>query len=342
MFAASLALSVFATPLVRRLALQLGIVDRPGGRKIHAIVTPYLGGVAIYAGFVVAVALVVGFDPQMLRQSASILGGATVLLFFGLWDDHSGMDPRVKLLGQLAAALLAVLADIRLRLTGLPPIDLAISIVWIVGLSNAVNLLDNMDGLSSGLVAIASGYLFLIAATEGQFLVATMAVSLAGACLGFLKYNFSPATIFMGDAGSLFLGYTLAVLAMKLRLPHADHVNFVILLLVLALPILDTTLVTVHRTANGRPIYVGGQDHCSHRLVALGMSRRRAVLTLYTLATGYGALATAVHVSKPEIGWLLTGVAGIGTLLVFVKLGNVAVYATSPSDLPPERSPDNT
>ncbi|MBI4867474.1 MAG: undecaprenyl/decaprenyl-phosphate alpha-N-acetylglucosaminyl 1-phosphate transferase [Candidatus Wallbacteria bacterium] len=307
--------------------MHLDIVDKPGGRKIHKIVTPYLGGLAIYAGFVAAVMLAVGSNPQLFQQTGSILAGATVLLFLGLWDDHSGMEPKVKLAGQFVAALLAILAGIQLRVIGVPAADLLLSVLWVVGLSNAVNLLDNMDGLSSGLVAIASAFLFGLAAAGGQFLVASMAIALAGACIGFLRYNFiGPASIFMGDAGSLFLGYMLAVLTMKLRLPHSDHVNFLILMLVLALPILDTTLVTIHRTANGRPVYVGGADHCSHRLVALGLSRKRAVLALYLLSIGYGLLAVTVHVASSQLAWLAGGVAAVGTLLVFVKLGSAAVY----------------
>ncbi|MBI4872131.1 MAG: undecaprenyl/decaprenyl-phosphate alpha-N-acetylglucosaminyl 1-phosphate transferase [Candidatus Riflebacteria bacterium] len=325
-FLGSLVASLAATPVAKRVALRLGFVDRPGGRKIHAVVTPYLGGVAIYIGFVGAVVSVVGFDLRLIHQSASLLAGATLLLILGLWDDRSGMSPRVKLAGQFVAALIVIASGIRLQLTGHFLLDVPLSVLWIVGLSNAINLSDNMDGLSSGLVAISGAALFVLAAAGGQFLVASMAAALGGACLGFLRYNFSPASIFMGDAGSLFLGFTLAVLALKLRLAHPEPTATVILVLVTAMPILDTTLVTVYRWAHGRPVYVGGQDHCSHRLVALGLSRRAAVLTLYSLAAGFGGLAVALDRSTAKAGWVLTVVAVLAAFLVFLKLGSVAVY----------------
>ena len=331
-FVGALVLSLLATPLARRLALKLDFVDHPGGRKIHSIVTPYLGGVAIYIGFVTVVVYIVGFDQQMIRQSSALLAGATLLLIFGLWDDRNGMDPRVKLAGQLCAGLVVIASGMRFSLTGSWPIDVFVSLLWIVGLSNAVNLLDNMDGLSSGLVAISAVFLFLLAACEGQFLVASMASALIGACLGFLRYNFSPASIFMGDAGSLFLGFTLAVLGLKLRLPLPDHLSFLVVVLVLGVPILDTTLVTTHRIANGRPVSLGGQDHCSHRLVALGLTRRSAVLSLYALSISYGVFALAVYFSFPSSGWVVTALAMVVTLVVFSKLGSVVVY-------PPVRPP---
>jgi UDP-GlcNAc:undecaprenyl-phosphate GlcNAc-1-phosphate transferase len=289
------------------------------------------------------VVYVVGFNHQMLQQSAALLVGATLLLAFGLWDDRNGMNPRVKLAGQLCAGLVVIASGMRFSLTGFWLVDVLVSLLWIVGLSNAVNLLDNMDGLSSGLVAISAVFLFLLAASEGQFLVASMAAALTGACLGFLRYNFSPASIFMGDAGSLFLGFTLAVLGLKLRLPLADHVAFLVVVLVLAVPILDTTLVTTHRIANGRPVSLGGQDHCSHRLVALGLSRRSAVLSLYLLSISYGLLALAVYFSSSGSAWVVTALAMLMTLLVFSKLGSAVVY---PATRPPaalaegERRPD--
>ncbi len=333
-FGAALLLSVTLTPMLRKLALRLDIVDHPGGRKVHELVTPYLGGVAIYLGFVAVVVSLVGFEPQLIRQTASLLVGGTLLLAVGLWDDRSGMNPFVKLGGQLMAALIAIWSGIQFDLAGLAWIDITLSIVWMVGLSNAVNLLDNMDGLSSGLVAISSTFLFLLAAQGGQFLVASMAAALIGACLGFLRYNFGTASIFMGDAGSLFLGFTLAVLGLKLRLDHEPHVSLGILVLVLALPILDTTLVTFHRIANGRPVYLGGRDHCSHRLVAMGMSRRTAVLTLYLLALGYGVLAMALHSVHGGAGRILIMLAVLGTLILFDKLGRVPVYGRSWDNLP--------
>lgn len=325
-FVASLLVAGTLTPVAKSLALKIDFVDQPGERKIHTHVTPYLGGVAIYIAFLVGVVLSLGYNEMVLRQSMALLGGGTILVLVGLWDDRQGMSPLVKVSAQALAAMIAIASGIRFDLFGLFWMDALLSLFWIVGLSNSINLLDNMDGLSSGSVAIASLYLFVVASTNGQFLVSCMALALMGACLGFLRYNFAPASIFMGDAGSLFLGFTLSAIALKLRLPHPPATSFLIMVLGVGLPILDTTLVTIHRMAHGRPVYLGGKDHCSHRLVALGFSRRRAVVYLYGLAGLYALGGVVLHLVPPRAMELVGASVLVGSFIVFNRLGSVDVY----------------
>jgi UDP-GlcNAc:undecaprenyl-phosphate GlcNAc-1-phosphate transferase len=319
----SLTASLLLTPVARALALRLDIVDHPGGRKIHSTVIPYLGGLAIFSAFWIAMALL-SIQPYQ-QQLATIIGGGTIVMLLGLWDDNSGMNPLVKISGQLMAAMWVAQSGIQFHLTGDALLDLGLTLLWIVGLTNATNLLDNMDGLSSGAALISSGFLWIIAAWNGQFLVASMALALVGACLGFLRYNFAPATIFMGDAGSLFLGYTLSVIALKLRPSVADPwLSFLIPVVLLGLPILDTTLVTCQRILHGRPFYLGGRDHSSHRLVAVGHSRTAAVILLYVVSGVYGLLALGLNAAGAQPLLILGALAFSGIL--FVKLSQVDVY----------------
>lgn len=326
-FACSLLTALGLTPLARRLALSLDFVDRPSARKVHKVSTPYLGGVAIFTACMGAMA--VGFEFHI--PIAAWIGGSLLLVLLGLWDDRNGMEPRTKLLGQAAAGALVVLFGDRFELFGLPLADGALTLFWIVGLTNAVNLLDNMDGLSAGTTGISCFFLFLIAASNGQYLVGSLALSIAGACLGFLRYNFRPASIFMGDAGSLFLGFTLAVAGVRLRMPVSALWDFLVPVTVLGLPIFDTTLVTMMRIRAGRPVALGGKDHASHRLVALGLSQAQAVVALYGLAFIYGAMGLCgswlVMAQPRDPGCVMPLVIALGiSLLAFRKLAAVAVY----------------
>jgi UDP-GlcNAc:undecaprenyl-phosphate GlcNAc-1-phosphate transferase len=183
---------------------------------------------------------------------------------------------------------------LQLRVFETPWLDLPLTVLWIVGLSNAINLLDNMDGLSAGATAIAAVFFFAIAALNGQLLVGAMALALAGACSGFLRYNFNPATVFMGDTGTLFMGFLLAAIGMKLKASGPAWWSFILVVVVVALPIFDTGLVTAYRLWKGHRLAQGGKDHTSHRLVKLGLPYRRAVLVLYGAAVAAGTLALAL------------------------------------------------
>jgi UDP-GlcNAc:undecaprenyl-phosphate GlcNAc-1-phosphate transferase len=236
-------------------------------------------------------------------------------------------------LGQVLAGAILILAGVKIHLFPWEWLNAAITLFWVLGITNALNLLDNMDGLSGGVAAVAAGFFLLLAASSGQYLVSVLAAALLGACLGFLRYNFNPASIFMGDAGSLFLGFILAALGIKLRFPsppfphNADQITWMIPVLVLGVPIFDTTLVVISRLRRRlNPFSTPGKDHLSHRLVSLGMTRREAVLTIYVLAFGLGMIAvllsTLVLRGGPgsiSLGELITGY-GIGGAMVLAAL----------------------
>ncbi len=297
-FISALLFALAGTPLARRLAPQLGIIDQPSARKVHVKPIPLLGGAAIYVGAVLTLVLLTD-NPFRSSELAGILIGATILALLGLWDDWASLQAGFKLLIQVGAAIVLIISGVRVQLPVPPAINIAITIFWVVGITNAINLLDNMDGLSGGISAIAAAFFVLLAAMNGQVLVGALAAAVMGACLGFLVYNFNPATIFMGDAGSLFLGFVLAGLGIKLRFPHAPTpwITWMVPVLILGVPIFDTTLVVLSRLRRGvNPFTTAGKDHTSHRLTRFGLSHREAVMTLYLVAGACGL--AAVYISQ--------------------------------------------
>ncbi len=291
---AALTFSALATPLARRVALRVGVVSVPRSRDIHIAPVPLLGGVAIYTAFVVA--LLFFGDRFYIRELVAILLGATLVSLFGLTDDRWGLPASVKLGGQLLGGVVLLLGGTQVQLFSYAWLNWGLTLFWVVGITNALNLLDNMDGLSGGIATVAAAFFLLLALMNDppQVLVAMMAAALVGACLGFLRHNFNPATIFMGDTGSLFLGFILAALAIKLRfLGNTPVVTWMVPVCVLAVPIFDTTLVFVSRLRRGlNPFTTPGKDHLSHRLVVMGMSKGEAVLSCYLLAGACGMVGT--------------------------------------------------
>src|SRR5512141_2516289 len=290
-FATALVFAIGGTPIARRIAVRVGVVDKPNARKIHTSPMPLLGGLAIYAAFLLA--LVLFADRFYVPQLIGIIVGATWVSFLGIWDDRVGMGATVKLAGQVFAAFVLIITGVTADVFHQPWLDIPLTVFWVVGITNAMNLLDNMDGLSGGVAACAAAFYLLVASLNGQYLVGSLAAALLGASIGFLIYNFNPASIFMGDTGSLFLGYMLAAVGLKLRFTgHPEVVSWLTPLLILGLPIFDTTLVFVSRLRKGlNPLTHGGTDHISHRLKARGYTAREAVLTLYLVSVILGVLA---------------------------------------------------
>jgi UDP-GlcNAc:undecaprenyl-phosphate GlcNAc-1-phosphate transferase len=305
----ALTFSMVATPLMRRVALRAGVVSVPRTRDLHIAPVPLLGGAAIYAAFVVA--LLLFGDRFYIRELIGILLGATLISLFGFADDRWGLGALAKLGGQLLAGAVLVLGGTQVQLVPQPWLNWALTIVWVVGITNALNFLDNMDGLSGGVATIAAAFFLLLAAmnTPRQVLVGAMAAALIGACVGFLRYNLNPATIFMGDTGSLFIGFVLAALAIKLRfLGNTPLVTWMVPVCVLALPIFDTALVVVGRLRRGvNPFTTAGKDHLSHRLHALGLTRREAVLTCYLLAGACGLVGVYLTQARPLEAYIVAG-----------------------------------
>ena len=312
--AVALVFALGATPVARQAAYRFGVLDRPTARKIHASPVPLLGGAAIYIAFVIALILL--GSRFYINQVVSIFVGATLVSLLGLWDDRLGLSPGVKLAGQLLAAGIVAMTDVRIGILRVPILNVAVTMIWIVGITNALNLLDNMDGLAGGVAAIAAAFFLLFAAMSGQYLVGALAAALFGACLGFLVYNLNPATIFMGDTGSLFLGFVLAVVGIKLRFPdNLDIVTWMVPVLVLGLPIFDTALVIVSRLRRGlNPLTAAGKDHLSHRLVALGNTRREAVLICYLIGGALGVTAVFITQATLVEGYIVGAMVALAGL----------------------------
>ncbi len=299
----ALVISTALTPVVRRLAVGWGTMDNPSERKIHASPIPRLGGLAIWLALWIAALASVRFIPggttmdptSTLPELAGIFAAATVIMLVGITDDRRGeMSPATKLVFQFVACTILVVLHVKLTVFGVQAVDIALTYLWVLGLTNALNLLDNMDGLSAGATSIAGAFFLLLAGLNGQVLVALLAAALVGSCLGFLIYNYNPASIFMGDSGSLSLGFMLAVLGMKLQIHNSQNLSIVIAALVLSLPIFDTAFVVWRRLSDGRRITQGGKDHTSHRLVKLGLNQREAVWALYGLSFLGGVTALVV------------------------------------------------
>jgi UDP-GlcNAc:undecaprenyl-phosphate GlcNAc-1-phosphate transferase len=311
-FAGALVLAIGATPLARYLAPHVGIIDEPTARKIHRHPVPRLGGAAIFLAVIVA-AVVLG-RRYRFTQFGSILIGATGISFMGLVDDRWGLRPLIKLIGQILAALLLYATGIYVGTFHHPVLNLITTVLWVVYITNAINLLDNMDGLAGGVAAIAAAHFALMCSFSGQYLVGALAIAVLGGCLGFLFYNLNPASIFMGDSGSLFLGFMLAATGIKLDFPeNVTFVTWMVPVLVMGLPIFDTTLVIISRLRRGlNPLTNPGKDHISHRLAAAGLSKREAVLVLYIVSFVLGLLAIFVTRASVVEGY---AVGGLTTLV---------------------------
>jgi UDP-GlcNAc:undecaprenyl-phosphate GlcNAc-1-phosphate transferase len=231
-------------------------------------------------------------------------------------DDRWGVRPIGKLIGQILAALLLYATGIYVGTFHHPALNLLSTVAWVVYITNSLNLLDNMDGLAGGIAAITAAHFALMCAFSGQYLVGALSAAVLGACLGFLFYNLNPASIFMGDSGSLFLGFTLAALAIKLRFPeNVDFVTWMVPVLVMGVPLFDTTLVIISRLRRGlNPMTTPGKDHVSHRLVASGLNPREAVLTLYVISFVLGLLAIFITEASVTEGYIVGGLAALGGL----------------------------
>src|SRR5215510_2285963 len=327
----SFALAVALTPVVRVLARRLGFIAKPKTDRWHKKPTAMMGGVAIWLAVILTIVALVPHTPA----AWVIIGAASFLFLVGFVDDWLHIKPYQKLIGQVIGATTVVNYGLVLPWTRSLPANMVITIFWLIGITNAVNLLDNMDGLATGIAAIASAFLTLNFIASGQTTEALTLAVFAAALLGFLIYNSNPASIFMGDSGSMFIGFFLASSAL-INISGGRSRTLVVLavpILVLFIPIFDTTFVTVLRKLSGRAASQGGRDHTSHRLVALGMSERHAVWMLYGFAALSGLLAILVQRARLDVS--LAAIAGftIVLTLVGVYLAGVKVYDESEADL---------
>ena len=291
----SLLVTLLVTPLVIKLAYRVGALDKPDTRKVHRKIMPRLGGVAIYIGFIISLILFMDFNLQVL----GIILGGTLILILGAVDDIWGIPPLLKLKGQIAAALVVAAFGVRVNFINNPfdgfielgLLTIPFTVLWIVAITNAVNLIDGLDGLASGISSIALVTFAAISFFMGQPLVSLMALALAGSVIAFLKYNFFPARVFLGDSGSLFLGFNVASLAVFGLLKGVTMVAFVIPIIVLGVPVFDTLFTVARRYLQKEPIFKADKEHIHHRLLKKGFSHRQVVVLIYLISLGFSASA---------------------------------------------------
>jgi UDP-GlcNAc:undecaprenyl-phosphate GlcNAc-1-phosphate transferase len=313
---------------MRKVAIRTNVVDRPDrSHKTHNEPIPYLGGIAIILGVVIVTSAGL-VSRDLFRENAlvaaSLLIPAIFLGLIGLIDDIKNLSPLPRLLAQSLAGIFTASILIQTNTVGNPTgnslIDAGITIFWVVGITNSINFFDNLDGGAAGAVAAAALGIFLISNKNGQFFLASLSIVLFGAMIGFLIWNKSPARIYMGDAGALFLGIVISVLALRLD-PNVNSkvISFSIPILILAIPILDTTVAVISRIKRGISPFEGGRDHLSHRIIRLGFSRRKTAISLWSLSLMFVGVAFAISNSL-EFNFLVLGItslAWVALLIVF-------------------------
>jgi len=327
-FLIALSASLVLTVPVRALAIRFGMVDSPGPRKVHLTPIPLLGGLAIYAGVMLAILIV--FDGPARAQSFGIVTGASLVAIVGFLDDRGWLHHQVKLfIGMPLAAVILLASGVRANVfealvggTSGYWLDAALTVVWVVGITASFSILDHMDGLCAGVAAMASIFFAMLAYLNGQTVVTTLAAATLGAAAGFLRWNFKPAKIFMGDGGAMFLGFLMATLALKLRFESATNLSgWLAPVLILSATIFDTTLVTISRSRRGLlPFATPGKDHSAHRLANLGLGQRGAVLLMYlagAICGGAGVYVTYLSTTKSA---LVGGLVLIAMLLAIAWL----------------------
>jgi len=310
------------TPLARKLAFKVGALDIPkDARKIHNKPMPYFGGIAIYVAIMACMFL---YMPQD-KTNVSIMIGATIIVLTGIVDDMYGMPAKIKLIMQIVAAAVAISGGVKIHFitnplstTGmslLRNLTIPITLFWIVGITNTINLIDGLDGLASGVASIAATTLLFTAALKGYDFIVMQCAIIAGACLGFLPFNFNPAKIFMGETGSAFIGFMLAALSIRGVMKGFTAVSVVLPIIILGLPIMDTAFAIFRRFINRRPISQADRGHLHHRLLDRGFSQKQAVLILYVVCISLGVVALLISGMDRE-----KGIATIGLMTVFILL----------------------
>ncbi len=337
-FAVALLVSMVVMPAVILLAQRTGAMDAPNARKVHKKPIPRIGGLGIYAGFMAAIIFVAvkfGLDGEQFKETVGLIVSGSLIVALGLLDDYKNLPAKVKLAGQiLAAAVLVLIFDVRIDFITdpfgeyiyldnfpIPYLAVPVTMFWLVGLTNTVNLIDGLDGLAAGVASIASFTIMLIALEQNFVLVAVLTAALAGAAVGFLKYNFNPAEIFMGDTGSMFLGFMLAGISVTGAVKSVAAIALVVPIFALGLPILDTTFAIVRRIRGGVPIFKPDKGHLHHRLLSVGFTQRQAVLLMYVISALFGLSAIALTAVSSQIAVIILLVVVAAIIYGVRKLG---------------------
>jgi len=315
------------TPLMRKIAIITKVVDQPNAsHKSHKKPVPYLGGVAIIIGIIsisYSTSLISNFTSTTFWLATSVLGPALALGVIGLWDDVKNLPPLPRFIAQSLAgvftASILIITNNIANPTGSNFFDAAITVIWVVGICNSINFFDNLDGGAAGIVAISSAALAYLALMGDQYLIAALAIVTTGATLGFLVWNKSPAKIYMGDAGALFLGVLLATLTIRLEPNTKTQIgSYFTPIFLLAVPILDTTVAVISRIRRHISPFQGGQDHLSHRLIRAGLSRKSAALFLWLLSAVYGAIAIFISTVSLMVESYLVAVGLLLWIVLFI------------------------
>ncbi|MDM5281304.1 MraY family glycosyltransferase [Paenibacillus silvae] len=347
-FLVSMGIALALTPLVKKFAVRIGAMDTPNARKVHTRIMPRLGGLGIYLAFIITVAALLPFvsswftTRDMSFVSAFLIGG-TIIVLIGALDDRFELSAKVKLLGQIVAASVVVFGfNIRVDFVNIPFQDayssletwvsIPLTILWIVGVTNAINLIDGLDGLAAGVSGIAIGTIAVMSFLMGNTMIALMCLVLLGSIIGFLFFNFHPAKIFMGDTGSLFLGFSLAMLSM-LGFKQIAVVSFITPLIIIGVPLSDTLFAIIRRAVQRKPIFSPDKGHLHHCLRELGFSHRQTVLIIYGIAAFFGVLAIIQSSAAMfEANWVTFVVICI--MMFFLQVGAEVIGLVSKTRKP--------
>ena len=323
-FSIAFGVTLISTPFVKMIAQKIGAIDVPDARRVHKHPIPRMGGLAIFYGFLVGILCFAGVDTQL----KGILIGSLIIVALGIVDDVKQLGAKIKFIIQILVACIVVMHGVIIEFLSVPTFlapdgyvelgyfSIPITILWIVGVTNAVNLIDGLDGLAVGVSSIATFSLFFIAILSGEMQVALLTAALAGGCMGFLPYNFNPAKIFMGDTGSTFLGYMLSVICIQGLFKGYVVISFIVPFLILGLPLFDTAFAIVRRIWNKKPIMAPDRGHLHHKLMDMGFSQKQTVAILY-IVTSILALSAVVVL---EVG-AYTAVVFIITVVAFGAVG---------------------
>ena len=345
------AVAFASTPLVKALSVKVGAVDVPkDGRRMHDHPIPRMGGLAIFFGFLAAMLLFVPLD----GEKQGMLLGAVVIVVLGIFDDIYALPAKPKFLVQIGAALIAVLSGNKIEVLSNPNIfspdpfwelgalSIPFTVIWIVAITNAVNLIDGLDGLACGVSTISAATMLVIALLVSEVDVAVMMAALAGACVGFLPYNFNPAKIFMGDTGATFLGFIMATVSVEGMFKQYTIISFVVPFLMLGLPIFDVCFAVVRRVSHGQSPMKPDRGHVHHRLIDMGFSQKQAVGVLYVISAILGLSAvvlTAANAVKAMVFLLAMGAAAVIAWRVFLPNGPHSGQAPEEGSAPVEETP---
>ncbi|MFA7411904.1 MAG: MraY family glycosyltransferase [Tissierellaceae bacterium] len=328
-FLASVVLSLILTPIVRKFAIKVGAVDVPKDeRRVHKEPMPLMGGLAIFFSVIIVILIFLPLDKEIV----SIIFGATVIVMGGIIDDLKELRPRYKFMFQILAGLILLFGGVKVNfvtnpfsnrasLLDLRWLSLPITLFWVVGITNTLNFIDGLDGLSAGVAMISSLSLMVVASKFGYGNVILMSAAIAGACLGFLPFNFNPAKIFMGDTGALFLGFMLAAITIEGVMKSVATIAIVAPILILSVPIFDTTFAIFRRIINGQSIASADRGHLHHRLLNKGLSQKKAVLILYGISAVFGTFAVLVSQANSRQAVYLSLGLLVASVLVAIQLG---------------------